>query len=452
MQQMGGACCCSAEPDSVTTSKIILANVHNHELQKEGSENQTDLLFKSAIEQFQILLQKHQLSDHKHQNVAKKLLHVWKEHVCGAIATNVKTGESVTITDPSIIQHKISIKTKGTARYLEYNAQEKVWSDRETTICLKTQLRKGPFGTVATLHRHRIEIPVAKYALQMYGILIPRKVLCEIGEYVNDISAAAEYNESGIFYSDLDDFTFPAYSGYTTNDAGEIGVSIDVITDVFETLFDKHYGKIIDQFNAKFTQFIENNKFYRISATKTTQLKLCDIKVRYTLKYHRDGDYTQQKQRGKYKFIGYLSGFNNLNLNQVVNYSDKNDDLCCITSDTFKIQWLYSNKDRSRSAWYDFFPIESSFEDDCNFLASTKQVKDKNSGWLLIDAHKLFDFINGKSKFKRLCDEAQTIILNFSDNARCSDTSKKALLDNRVQVKMLVQASEETQEDEIILD
>ena len=35
-------------------------------------------------------------------------------------------GDSATITDPSIIQHKISIKTKGTAAYLEYNAQEKV--------------------------------------------------------------------------------------------------------------------------------------------------------------------------------------------------------------------------------------------------------------------------------------------------------------------------------------
>ena len=88
---MDGACCCCAEPDSATTSKIVLANVHNHELQKYGSEYQTDLLFKTAMEQFQILLQKHQLSDHKHQNVAKKLLHIWKEHACGAIATNVTT-------------------------------------------------------------------------------------------------------------------------------------------------------------------------------------------------------------------------------------------------------------------------------------------------------------------------------------------------------------------------
>lgn len=457
---MGGTCCCHTNSVSATTAKHkyqspeinnpLLTNAYHHDLQW-ASKRQTCTHgeFDNIVNQFRALLQQHQIRYQENPNIilSEQLLHCWKEHACSAIATSVKSGQSVLITNRRAVKHKIRITTNGWMDYLSFNADEKVWSNRTTTICLTTQLKQSPFGKAPTLHRHRVEVPVAKYALQIYGILIPRVVLCVIGTYVNDITAAAVYNDSGIFYSDLDNFAI--YKYYTSNDSGNIGIDIALNVDVEKILFDKYYPKVIDEFNAKVSQFLEKNKFYRISATKAVELKVNDIDICYRLKYgYRHDPYS----RG-YQLIAYLKGFNNLNLKQVVNYSHKNNDQCCIQSDSFQMEWMYKRKYQNKYLrnWCKIENTRSSFENDCNFLASKKQLGDKNSTLGLIDAQKFFDFVNGESHFDTLCSEAQEIILNHSYN----DSIRIHLISDRakeITVKFHVCSTEETKQDEIILD
>ena len=98
-------------------------------------------------------------------NVAKQLLHIWKDHKCSIIVTSAENGQTTIICDPNRIQHKLCITTSGKQLYFAWKPKNTVWVKQKTIICLKAKpiIKKSLFDKESILFRHMIEITLATF-------------------------------------------------------------------------------------------------------------------------------------------------------------------------------------------------------------------------------------------------------------------------------------------------
>lgn len=398
---MGIMCSTDASTEVTNTDKMSFLRPTTRKRVKRDTESIHDnkeLSFDVVLSKIYDVLAKQQVDAIYHRFIAKQLLIIWKEHDCSMIATNVKNGEYKLTTNRHLIQHKLCITTKGTKMYLKHQQNNKIWVDSKTYICLKAEPKENqqPFGKIHTLYRHLVKIPFAKYVYDAYNLIIPPEIVDEIGKYYNDFSdsdTADCKQERGLYYDKFD--TYSIYKSYVESDAGDVEIDVDFNQNAPTILFNGYYGKIIDAFNAEILDFVTKNKFYQINTRHVNQLQVSEIEIDYYLRYE---GFSIINQCCEYHIIAKLTGFNNLNKNQVVNTNETDD--CKIKSQLFFIHWVSKHKSVK--------PQLKSFEKCCNFLKTNEY-----DNLRMIEPEKLFQFLQSED-FYRLNDEAQDIILSHS--------------------------------------
>ena len=376
-------------------------------------------------------------------DIAKQLLHIWKDHKCSMVVTNVENGKTTTIQDPYRIQHKLCITTIGDKSYFKWEPKYSIWIKENTIICLKGETKKSVFDSKKMLYRHMVEITLAKSVFDVYGLQIPRGIVLIIGQYYSEYndkvdSYAADgsvnennnkccsiYAENGLFYGNFNlcNNENAIYNSYIKNKTGDICASLEKSRTV-HLLFKNYYQKIINAFNKEIVTFVQKNKFFAIDLGKVCQLKQHDIQITYALKFHA-ADYLRDSCR--YTIIATLTGFNNLNLKKAI---DKHE----IESASFHIFWVYYWYPKTDLKTIHVWMRNAIWKAECNFLKHDThhgESIDAGVNLRLIDSDKLIEFLtNGCDNFDQLGDEEKKIFFAHANSVSSSQITAK-MIDQR---------------------
>ena len=428
-------CCNSTNLNNTSSVKkdviVSTANIHqpllHNDVMRTAHPNFphhcTTIQFDTKFNQVKQMLKKHEVDDERLHYICKQFLHIWQHHKCSIVATNARTGKTTILSDPQCIKHKICIITTGTKIYLQHDKESTMWTDRKTSICFKAMVKENLFkGNELIFYRHITEIPLAKYVFNEYNLLIPSEIVYEIAPYLiidndvndncnykaaaNEIVVKNNYNRQGLYYCNFD--SYQIYKNYVNDEVGNICVEFDLKRNHGQVLMKRYYKPIIKEFNDKILFFINSNKFYRVNTHSVIQVLSRGIDVNYKLQFC---GHNEENKSCKYHLIAVLTGFNNLNLEKVVNTKQDESDRCIIKSQEFWIRLGYKapGKDKSNT----LAPIIKSFEKDCDFLK--KNNIDKINGQRLIDPKKITSF-RWPGDFDSLPDQHQEIILEYFGN------------------------------------
>ena len=423
-------CCNSANSSASLQNDVIVSTASIHQpLLNDNAIGQlnfphhcTTIQFNTKFEELKQMLKKHEVDDKRVTYICKQFLDMWQHHKCSIIATNARTGETTIITDPQCIKHKICITTTGNKIHLRHDEKFTMWTNRKTSICLKAMVKEKLFKRNEHIfYRHLCEIPLAKYVLNEYNLFIPNEIILEIAAYLimndvnsnynykaaaNEIIVKNNYNRHGLYYCDFD--SYPIYKNYVNNDVGDVCVDFALTRTNGQAIMQAYYQPIINAFNDKIVFFINSNKFYRVNTHNVIQVLAHGINISYKLQFY---GYNTDNACCKYHLIAVLTGFNNLNLNKVVNIKQDKSDRCMIKSQEFWIEVGYEMQGNEKL--FTLAPDFKYFEKDCNFLRQDRN--DKNLGKRLIDLKQINSF-RWPGDFDSLPKQHQEIILAYFGN------------------------------------
>ena len=192
----------------------------------------------------------------------------------------------------------------------------------------------------------------------------------------------------------------------------------DIIVSIHKPLLDNYANPNLSHYCTATTfdkKFEELKQILKKHAHKMTQVLPHGVNINYKLQFCG-----QSTPKNTY-LIAAFTGFNNLNLQKVVNIKQDKSDRCTIKSQEFWIQFGYLHRGSTFTRLETDTNTES-FEKDCDFLSKENFNKINNSKkpLKLIDLAKIKSLL-GPCDFDTLSDQHQEIILGYFREEWCKN-------------------------------